>query len=82
MSRKKSVIIYSVIAALHGFLYGVLYAPAQAIMFHLDFKGMVNWIILGFPFDAIHGVSNFFCGLLIVPLIELLSRIDKLTKNT
>ena len=82
MSRKKSVIIYSVIAALHGFLYGVLYAPAQAIMFHLDFKGMVNWVILGFPFDAIHGVSNFFCGLLIVPLIELLSRIDRLTKNT
>ena len=82
MSRKKSVIIYSVIAALHGFLYGVLYAPAQAIMFHLDFKGMVNWVILGFPFDAIHGVSNFFCGLLIVPLIEMLSRIDRLTKNT
>lgn len=82
MSRKKSVIIYSVIASLHGFLYGVLYAPAQAIMFHLNFKGMVTWIITGLPFDAIHGVSNFFCGLLIVPLIELLSRIDRLTKNT
>lgn len=82
MSRKKSVIVYSVIAALHGLLYGTLYAPAQAIMFHLNFEGMVTWIITGLPFDAVHGVSNFFCGLLIVPLIELLSRIDKLTKNT
>lgn len=82
MSRKKSVIIYSVIAALHGFLYGALYAPAQAIMFHLNFEGMVTWIITGLPFDAIHGASNFFCGLLIVPFIELLSKINKLTKNT
>lgn len=82
MSRKKSAIIYSVIAALHGFLYGTLYAPAQAIMFHLNFKGMVTWIIAGLPFDAIHGVSNFFCGLLIVPLIELLRRVDKMVNKT
>ena len=82
MSRKKSAIVYSVVAALHGFLYGTLYAPAQAIMFHLNFKGMVAWIVAGFPFDAIHGVSNFFCGLLIVPLIELLRRVDKMVKKT
>ena len=24
------------------------------------------------PFDAIHGLNNFFCGALIVPLISLL----------
>lgn len=77
ISRKKSVVIYSVIAALHGFLYGVLYAPAQAIMFHLSFEGMVTWIMTGLPFDAIHGVSNFFCGLLIVPLAELLRQLNK-----
>ena len=33
---------------------------------------MVSWIIAGLPFDFIHGVSNFFCGILIVPVITAL----------
>ena len=57
------------VCALHGFLYGTLYAPAQAILFGLDFKGMLSWIIAGLPFDFIHGVSNFFCGALILPMV-------------
>jgi hypothetical protein len=60
------------ICAAHGFLYGTLYAPAQALLYGLSFKGMVAWIIAGFPFDCIHGVSNFFCGILIVPIIKTL----------
>lgn len=82
MSRRKAFIIYSVVSSLHGFLYGLLYAPAQAIMFHLNFEGMVTWIMAGLPFDIIHGVSNFVCGLLIVPLIDLFRRVDKMVKKT
>ncbi len=61
------------VCSLHGFLYGVLYAPAQALLFGLDFNGMIAWIIAGLPFDLIHGVSNFFCGLLIVPIATVLN---------
>lgn len=61
----------------HGFLYGTLYAPAQALMFGLNFEGMLAWIAAGFPFDVIHGVSNLFTGLLIVPIVRVLKRAER-----
>lgn len=68
-------ILCPVICSLHGFLYGILYAPAQALMFGLDFKGMVAWIIAGFPYDIVHGIGNFVAGLLIVPLTQLMKKL-------
>ena len=50
------------LCAAHGYLYGTLYAPAQALLFGLDWKGMVTWILAGLPWDFVHGTSNFFCG--------------------
>ena len=75
---KVKPLIYMILCAMHGFLFGTLYAPAQALLFGLDFKGMVAWIIAGLPWDFIHGVSNFFCGILICPIIALLNKSEKL----
>ena len=61
-----------VICALHGFWYGVLYAPVQAIFYGLSLEGMIAWIVAGLPFDMVHGVSNFFCGMLIMPIVVTL----------
>ena len=70
---------FMAVCALHGFLYGTLYAPFQALAFGLDFKGTVSWIIAGLPYDAIHGVSNFFMGALVLPLyVPMKKAIDKL----
>lgn len=77
MPTKIAPIVYTVVCSLHGFLFGVLYAPAQALFFGLDFKGMLAWIAAGAVFDTVHGVSNFLCGFLIVPIITLLKRADK-----
>ena len=77
MPKKIAVPIYMAVCGLHGFLYGVLYAPAQALMFGLDFKGTVAWIISGIPFDAIHGVSNIIAGTMILPLATILKRAIK-----
>ena len=76
MPKKIRSIIYMLVNAGHGFLYGTLYAPAQAILFGLSFDGMIAWIISGLPFDMIHGVSNFFCGILIVPVVSILFRLE------
>ena len=65
-------LVYMCVSAAHGFLYGTLYAPAQALLFGLSFDGMIAWIIAGLPFDITHGISNFWCGLLIVPIITAL----------
>ena len=76
MPKKVRPLVYMIVCALHGFLYGVLYAPAQALLFGLSLKGMIAWIIAGFPFDFIHGVSNFFCGMLIMPIVSVLRRME------
>ena len=70
-------ILYPLICGLHGFAFGALYAPAQAIMFNLDFRGMLAWISAGLPFDVIHGIGNCFAGILILPLSNLLLRLSK-----
>ena len=72
MPKKIQPIVYMGVCAAHGFLFGTLYAPAQALLYGMSFQGMIAWIIAGLPWDFIHGVSNFFCGLLIVPLISIL----------
>ena len=80
MPKKVAPIAYIAVSALHGFGYGVLYAPAQALMYGLSFEGMLAWIVAGFPFDAIHGISNLCCGVLIVPLVRILRSSEKLIK--
>ncbi len=81
LPHKIKPIIYMVLCAMHGFLYGTLYAPTQALLFGLDFKGMVAWIIAGLPWDFVHGVSNFLCGILICPIILLLKNAEKFSKE-
>ena len=76
MPKKVQPIVYMVVNACHGFLFGVLYAPAQMILFNMSLEGTLAWIVAGFPFDFIHGVSNFFCGMLIVPIVHLLRRLE------
>lgn len=75
--KKVQPIVYMIVCAAHGILYGTLYAPAQAILFGLSFKGMITWIIAGLPWDFIHGVSNFFCGVLIMPMISALRTTER-----
>jgi energy-coupling factor transport system substrate-specific component len=77
MPKKIAAFVYPVVCALHGFAYGALYAPAQALIFGLDFDGMIAWIIAGLPFDLLHGLGNLVAGLLILPLSKLLGKLAK-----
>ncbi len=81
IKEKYKPIVYMTVCSLHGFLYGTLYAPAQALMFNLDFKGMISWIIAGLPWDAVHGVSNFCLGILIYPLIKAINLASKVSEK-
>ena len=78
--EKAKPIVYSAVCSLHGFLYGVLYAPAQALLFGFAFEATLTWIATGIPFDITHGISNFICGLLICPIITILSKAEKYAK--
>ncbi|MCR5310825.1 MAG: hypothetical protein K6E32_05330 [Lachnospiraceae bacterium] len=73
MPKKAAPFVYMAICSLHGFLYGTLYAPFQAIVFlNGDLKKTLVWIAQGLPWDCVHGISNFVLGALIVPLIKVL----------
>ncbi|MCB6414637.1 hypothetical protein OCV99_08950 [Dorea acetigenes] len=76
MPAKIKPLVYMLVCSAHGFLFGTLYAPAQAILYGLDLKGMIAWIIAGLPWDFIHGVSNFFCGILIMPIVSILIMLE------
>ena len=80
MPKKVAPIVYAIVCALHGFGFGVLYAPAQALMFGLNFDATLTWIAAGLAFDITHGISNLCCGILIVPLIKLLKNSEKITR--
>ena len=70
-------VVYPVVCSLHGFAFGVLYAPAQALFFGLNFGETIAWISTGAVFDIIHGISNFAVGFLIVPFSALLRRLSR-----
>lgn len=77
LPKKIAPLVYMILCGLHGLFYGILYAPAQAIFFGLDFKGMLAWIAAGFSFDLIHGVSNFCCAVLVIPIVRMLKKAEK-----
>lgn len=77
MPRWLKLAVYPTICALHGFAFGILYAPAQALFFNLNFEQTLAWIATGAVFDVVHGISNFLVGLLIVPFCELLQKLSK-----
>ncbi len=75
--RGVAAVAFPIVCSLHGFAYGTLYAPAQALMFDMNVEQTFAWIVSGFPFDIIHGISNFAAGLLILPLSELVKKLLK-----
>lgn len=81
MSKPVASVVYIILCGLHGLAFGTLYAPAQALMFGLDFKGMIVWIISGLPFDVAHAVHNLLLGTLIMPIVMVLSRAEKYTRS-
>ena len=74
--RWAKLICYPTIATLHGLLFGIMYAPAQSLLFGLNFEQTVTWVIAGFPYDVLHGVGNFVMALLVLPMSELLFKLE------
>ncbi len=73
--KRTPVYVYPIISGLHGLLFGVLYAPVNALIMGLDFKATTAWIVSGLPFDITHGISNLVCGVLIIPFIKIFKKL-------
>ena len=77
MPKAVAMVVYPIVCSLHGMFFGVLYAPAQALLFGLDFEGMLAWIAAGFVFDITHAIGNFAAGLMILPMSQVMLRLKK-----
>ncbi len=77
MPKRWAVVVYPLVCSLHGLAYGTLYAPAQALLFGLDFRGMLLWIAAGFPWDIVQALGNIIAGLLIFPLSKTMKKLTK-----
>jgi len=77
LPKKIQVPLFMFLCGLHGLAFGTLYAPAHALIYGLNFNGMVAWIIAGLPFDIIHAIGNIAAATLIIPLSVLMIKLSK-----
>lgn len=82
MPSRIKIFVYMAVCAVHGFLFGTLYAPVQAVLYGLNLKETLAWIAAGLPWDCIHGVSNFFCGILIMPIAYALRLAERYVEKS
>lgn len=76
--KKWQPVVYALVCSAHGFLFGLLYAPGQMLLYGWNFRQILAWVVVGFfSADLVHGVSNLLCGALIVPIITVIRRAEK-----
>ncbi len=77
LSPRVGAIVFPIVSGLYGLLFGLLYAPAQAIMLGYNLQETLAWIAAGLYFDISHTVGNLVLGFLIYPLVKLLTRLSR-----
>ena len=77
---KIAAVVYPLLCAILGLSFGVMYAPAQAIMFKYSFEQTIAWISSGLVFDLLHMGGNFAMGLLVLPLSKLIKKLHASTR--
>ena len=83
MPKKVACVVYPLVCGLHGLAFGILYAPAQALMYGLNWEATVAWVVAGWLWaDPMMAVGNTLAGLLIVPMIELLNKLMRVQRRT
>ena len=70
-------VLYAAVCTLHGLFFGILWAPAQALMLGFTLRQTLAWIAAGLTFDIIHAVGNACASLLIVPIVRILCALEK-----
>ncbi len=75
--KERNPLVWALISGGFGLLFGTLCSIVYFIA--LGFSGGLAWLISGFPFDIIHGISNFVIALVLSkPLFNVIDRFSKL----
>lgn len=78
ISGKWGYFVCPLVNGLFGLLFGVLYAPGQALIYGFNFEQTLAWIGTGLIFDAYHCVGNFAAGFLVPPFVLLMLKLEKI----
>ena len=77
MKPAVAAVVYPVVCGLFGLLFGVFYAPAEALFYGFDLKQTLAWIAMGTGFDILHAVGNAAMGCLVLPLSTVLLKLER-----
>ena len=81
MPKWLAPIVYALVCGLHGFGFGFWWIPSQMLLMSFSFKQALVWWQFGFfTADIPHGIGNLVGSILIVPLVNLIRRLDKRLK--
>ena len=79
MPPKIAAVVYPLVCGLHGITFGILYAPAQALLYGMSWEATKAWIVAGWLWaDPMMAVGITLAGLLIVPLVTLLNKLMRI----
>jgi energy-coupling factor transport system substrate-specific component len=75
-NRRIAVPVCIAVCGLHGLMFGLLYLPFWALYMSFTSQQALAWWIMGLGFDLTHCLSNAAMGFLVVPIAELLRRLE------
>ncbi len=70
-------VVYPVVCALHGLIFGLLNLPAWMLAGMVTWESFPGWMLAALPYDIVHAVSNFCFGFFILPLRDLLQKLNR-----
>ena len=76
MKPAVAAVVYPAVCGLFGLLFGVLYAPVEALIYGFDLKQTLAWIAMGSSFDLLHAIGNTAMGCLVLPLSSVLQKLE------
>lgn len=78
MPKRVAAVVYAAVCGLHGFAFGFLWIPSQVVLMNFTWEHALLWWSAGFlPADVPHGIGNLCASTLTIPLITLLSRLNR-----
>lgn len=81
MKPAVAAVVYPAVCGLYGLLFGLFYAPAEALIYGMSFKQMIAWIAMGTYFDILHAIGNTAMGCLVLPLSKVLLKLENSSRR-
>ena len=78
MPKWLAPVAYALVCGLHGFAFGFFWIPSQMVFMSFTLEQALIWWKFGFlTADIPHGIGNLVGSTLVLPLVNLIRKMDK-----